>query len=156
MLTLTRSRRGFTLVEIMIVVLILAILAAIVIPKFADSSISAKTSNLQSQLQTIRGQLELFQSQHSGQYPDLSASWDILTKQSSGTETGPGSPSGSTFGPYLPSPPVNPVNSSSIVATTPSANVGWVYFSTNGALKACAPASLQGALNLTTNDAAYY
>ena len=64
-------RKGFTLVEILIVVVILGILAAIVIPQFTNASESAKGSSLVSQLQTIRGQLELYQTQHNGSYPTL-------------------------------------------------------------------------------------
>ena len=72
MLARKQVARGFTLVEILIVVVILGILAAIVIPQFTNASESAKSSSLSSQLQTIRSQLELFQVQHNGNYPDLS------------------------------------------------------------------------------------
>ena len=54
-----RSCQAFTLIEILIVVVILGILAAIVIPQFTDASQEAMASNLQSQLQTIRSQVEL-------------------------------------------------------------------------------------------------
>ena len=52
---LARTRRaGFTLVEILIVVIILGILAAIVIPQFTNASQDARESSLLSQLQTLR------------------------------------------------------------------------------------------------------
>ena len=89
-----RARKGFTLVEILIVVIILGILAAIVIPQFTNASQSAKTSSLQSQLQTIRSQLELFQVQHNGKYPDLTTSWAIMTSKSDVGEIGPAAPAG--------------------------------------------------------------
>ena len=63
--------RAFTLVEILIVVVILGILAAIVIPQFTSASESAKSSSLVSQLQTLRSQFELYQIQHNGDYPTL-------------------------------------------------------------------------------------
>jgi general secretion pathway protein G len=75
-------QRGFTLIEILIVVVILGILAAIVIPQFTNASQEAQTSSVQSQLQTVRGQVELFQIQnpnHDGGlpanqgYPDFGA-----------------------------------------------------------------------------------
>ena len=59
-----RVRQAFTLIEILIVVVILGILAAIVIPQFTDASQEAAKSNLRSQLQTIRSQIELFNVQH--------------------------------------------------------------------------------------------
>jgi prepilin-type N-terminal cleavage/methylation domain-containing protein len=49
-----RSRKGFTLVEILIVVIILGILAAIVIPQFTQASTEARLSNLKTNLQTVR------------------------------------------------------------------------------------------------------
>ena len=65
----TRSRRGFTLIEILIVVVILGILAAIVIPQFSSASNEAAISSVRSQLQTLRSQVELYRVQN-GQYPN--------------------------------------------------------------------------------------
>ena len=59
-----RVRHGFTLIEILIVVVILGILAAIVIPQFTDASLQAASSNLRSQLQTVRSQIELYNVQN--------------------------------------------------------------------------------------------
>ena len=56
------ARRGFTLVEILIVVIILGILAAIVIPQFTNASQNARESSLQSTLQTLRSQIQLYKS----------------------------------------------------------------------------------------------
>jgi general secretion pathway protein G len=65
---MTRNK-GFTLVEILIVVIILGILAAIVIPQFTEASNDARTSALASDLQTVRSQLELYKVQHLEVYP---------------------------------------------------------------------------------------
>lgn len=67
-----RNRRtsGFTLVEILIVVVILGILAAIVIPQFTSASQEAIKGALQSQLQTISSQVELYRVRNAGQLPD--------------------------------------------------------------------------------------
>jgi len=59
-----QAKRGFTLVEILIVVVILGILAAIVIPQFTQASTEAKTNSLCSDLQTLRSQVELYKVQH--------------------------------------------------------------------------------------------
>jgi len=63
------KKTGFTLVEILIVVIILGILAAIVIPQFTEASNDARSSALTSDLQTVRSQLELFKVQHLELYP---------------------------------------------------------------------------------------
>lgn len=64
-----QAKRGFTLVEILIVVVILGILAAIVIPQFTQASTEAKTNSLCSDLQTLRSQIELFKVQHNDMPP---------------------------------------------------------------------------------------
>ena len=64
-----RQRRGFTLIEILIVVVILGILAAIVIPQFTNASQEATESAIRSQLQTIRGQIELYRVRNAGNLP---------------------------------------------------------------------------------------
>jgi general secretion pathway protein G len=123
----TRKQSGFTLVEILIVVIILGILAAIVIPQFTNASQDARKNSLTSQLQTIRSQLELYKLQHKDQMPPSLGSnnatdWDEMTSQTdadhaayvAGTSvTGP-------FGPYLQQPPMNSLNQSTFVAPTAS------------------------------------
>ena len=58
-----QARKAFTLIEILIVVVILGILAAIVIPQFTDASDQANVASMKSQLQTMRSQIELFRIQ---------------------------------------------------------------------------------------------
>jgi type II secretion system protein G len=74
-------RRGFTLIEILIVVIILGILAAIVIPQFTNASQEAVESSVKSQLQTVRGQIELYRVKSGGTIPagDAAALWTALT-----------------------------------------------------------------------------
>jgi len=61
---------GFTLVELLIVAIILAILAAIVVPQFASTTIDAQEAALKSNLSAIRGAISLYRQQH-GEYPGL-------------------------------------------------------------------------------------
>ena len=101
-------KRGFTLIEILIVVIILGILAAIVIPQFANASKDARNSNLASTVQTLRSQIQLYKLQHGDQLPDLETNWNPMT-----TVTSYGS--ATNLGPYMQSVPVNP-----LVTTTPA------------------------------------
>ncbi len=64
---LTRES-GFTLVELVIVVLILSVLAAIVIPQFTSSTDDAKRAALDSSLSGVRSAIDLYY-QHHGHYP---------------------------------------------------------------------------------------
>ena len=147
-----RLAKGFTLVEILIVVVILGILAAIVIPQFTSASESAKESSLVSQLQTIRSQLELFQVQHNGSYPDLSDSsnpWGPLTEESSADHTSAGIDSdGGDYGPYLQQAPKNPFTNGSTVASDNSGD--WKYDSSTGEIQAVIPSGTS--TNLDSED----
>jgi len=67
-----KAKSGFTLVEILIVVVILGILAAIVIPQFTEASSEAKMSSLCTDLQSVRSQIELYKIQHNDALPGVS------------------------------------------------------------------------------------
>ncbi len=105
----SRPHQGFTLVEILIVVIILGILAAIVIPQFTNASQNARESSLQSTLQTLRSQIQLYKLQHGDALPDLITDWTPLTQPSQW-----GTPQQS-YGPYMQAIPSNPMNGSSVV-----------------------------------------
>ena len=118
---LARTRKtGFTLVEILIVVIILGILAAIVIPQFTNASQDARESSLLSQLQTLRSQIELYKLQHRDQLPDLVTNWNPLTTKTNAAGGAAVDPN-DTFGPYMQSAPTNPVNTASNVTNGDSA-----------------------------------
>ena len=136
-----RNSKGFTLVEILIVVIILGILAAIVIPQFTNASTDAKKNSLTSQLQTIRSQIELYKLQHNELLPDFAGKqWLQMTGQTNVSGT-TGSGAGYDFGPYLQQTPVNPLNNNTTMAngttdaTTSSsfaAATGFYVNTTNG------------------------
>jgi len=106
-----RAKSGFTLVEILIVVVILGILAAIVIPQFTDASEQAKESSLVSDLQTMRSQIELYKIQHNSVVPGAGGSATIeqaitgLTNIDGDVQAAPGT---GVYGPYLQKLPKNP------------------------------------------------
>ncbi len=65
---LLKNDKGFTLIELLIVVIILGILAAIAIPKFTNTSASAKITAAKADLKTFSNQLELYKFEN-GKYP---------------------------------------------------------------------------------------
>ena len=119
-------KHGFTLVEILIVVIILGILAAIVIPQFTNASNDARNSSVQSTLQTMRSQLELFKIQHSDTPPAATAITAVMPGHTNPTDTTQTAATG-TLGPYLQTFPVNPINGFSTVVNTAGTAAGWVY-----------------------------
>ncbi len=127
-------KRGFTLVEILIVVIILGILAAIVIPQFTNASEDARKSSLTTQLQTIRAQISLYKLQHRDQAPALADFWDKMTKATddSGDTFAAGTSESGPFGKYFESAVVNPLTGKSELAATAGASVGWVYDEATG------------------------
>jgi len=136
-----KAKKGFTLVEILIVVVILGILAAVVIPQFTEASTEAKTSSLCTDLQTMRSQIELYKVQHNDNLPGVvngthTASIDFEAALTGQTDIF--GETGTTYGPYLQKIPTNQFVDSDVVAegvaATPpivsDGTVGW-YFNTD-------------------------
>jgi prepilin-type N-terminal cleavage/methylation domain-containing protein len=140
------SHSGFTLVEILIVVVILGILAAIVIPSMSNASSSARANTLKDDLRFMREQNATYRILHK----DTSPGFDVNTSNASeATYVGQmtlftddlGNTSANqtaTFknGPYLSQIPQNPVNGKSNIlvvqngAPLPAAasdSYGWIY-----------------------------
>lgn len=109
-----RNTTGFTLVELLIVVVILGILAAVVVPQFSDASEDAQLSRLSKDLRATRTAIAIYKVEHSGRHPMYDENGDLtppngfrrrLTERTdkSGTLTGVGA-----YGPYLSLFPINP------------------------------------------------
>lgn len=120
-----RKNQGFTLVEILIVVVIMAILAAAIVPQFTDSTTDAKASTATMNLRTLRSQVELYKFQHAGDPPSTLA--DLTVEDSDG------------YGPYLqfiPENPFNNLNTVAAAAANPPASAdgatGWLYHAATG------------------------
>ena len=104
-------RKAFTLIEILIVVVILGILAAVVVPQFTNASEDANDAAVRTQLQTLRGQIELYRAQI-GSDPTLigATGWTQLLEND-----------------YLMVAPMNPLTSSTSVKAAAEAGLGWVW-----------------------------
>ena len=136
-----RRRSAFTLIEVLIVVIIMAVLAATIIPQFSSSTNDAKSSSLVFNLHTIRSQVEMYKVHHLGAVPTLANFVDQMTKPTdvNGATTG----TNLIYGPYFQGQvPTNPFNgSNTLVAVATAGQVptgpvgttaGWQYDATTG------------------------
>jgi general secretion pathway protein G len=142
-----RRQRGFTLVEVLIVVVILGVLAAIVIPQFSSASAESRLNTMLGNLQTVRSQIQLYKVQHYDLLPGQAviggpvAEADFVNDMTTRGLDG--------YGPYLQKIPVNlyvadAANSQTITcvndaAATPTGAEGtaWWFNAANGDFRAC-------------------
>lgn len=138
-----RRRDGFTLIEVLIVVVIMAVLAATIIPQFSSSAKDAKESSLNFNLHTMRSQIELYKGQHNSKVPtDLGdATGGFLPQLTGATNSNGDTGAAGTnypYGPYFAEVPVNPFNDdNSVVAgmgVAGDGSSGWQYDAATGRL----------------------
>ena len=143
-----RKERAFTLVEILVVVVLLGILAVVVLPLVAGSSISAKESALALDLQMLRRYVLIYKSQHlevGPGYPNGDTTQAPTEQTFIEQMTMSSNPAGQTAavgtvgfvrGPYLMKIPVNPLNNLNTVQMLGDAenfpgnadnSHGWIY-----------------------------
>ena len=124
-------KRGFSLIELMIVVAVLGILAAIAVPQFQEHAAQAKEAVAKDSLRILRSAIELYTARHSGVPPGY---------KNDNPQT---PPDGSDFcqqlvteGHYISEMPQNPFNkredirmigNSEIFPQNPTGQFGWVY-----------------------------
>ena len=104
---------GFTFVEIVIAVLILAILAMMVVPRLAGGAENARKAALEKDLRMLREQIRVYKLDHDGRSPHLDENGARDTANFIARMTGRTDPDGALNpagqrGPYMPVWPSNP------------------------------------------------
>lgn len=140
------SSKGFTLVELLIVITILAILALLVIPQVSSATTESREAALKEELRQVRIQINLFKAQ----LGDVMPGYPEGDRSATPTEnqfvahmtqfvaprfsTSPTRSAEHTFGPYLPRIPTNPINGRSSVLVladadeiTADGSTGWIF-----------------------------
>jgi general secretion pathway protein G len=132
-------RHGFTLVEILIVVVILAVLAGVIVPQVSDSTQEATQSTAIFNLNTLRTQIGVYRADHLGAPPTTLVLLKMKTNAQGTTSACDGE---LAFGPYLQDVPENPLVDATIArvvqapaSSPPTAAVsgaGWLYHAASG------------------------
>jgi len=105
-----KTENGFTLMEILVVVVLLGILAVIVVPQFSSATMQAQVSALRKDLQTVRKQIELYEQQHNENRPAATGETGNDFEQRMTTQTDADGAPGTDYGPYIERMPTNPFN----------------------------------------------
>ncbi len=139
-----RRKLGFTLIEVLIVVVIMAVLAATIIPQFTSSSKDAQDAASSYNLHTLRSQIQLYRTEHGGIYPAIAndaGGQPSLPALYSNTNAAGAVGTGASFplGPYMIAIPENPYDGKNYVEAAvawppaaATANGGWLYHAATG------------------------
>lgn len=112
------NRKGFTLIELMIVVAIIGILAAVAIPKFAELLERSRDGATKGNLNSIRSAISIYYAQNEGKWPT------DLTTDFSGFLT--------VIPPAKSTPLGNTADVALVGGVPSSAGTGWAYLQDGG------------------------
>jgi prepilin-type N-terminal cleavage/methylation domain-containing protein len=141
-----QRRNAFTLIEVLIVVIIMAVLAATIIPQFSQSTDDAMDSSVDFNLHTMQTQIEMYRFQHNGSWPAFA---NIEAQLTEATNVSGGATGDTKFGPYMQEIPANPFNESNVVvagdgsALVGGGVAGWQYDESTGRVYANHPAAFE-------------
>lgn len=139
--TLNKKRQGFSLIELVIVVVIIGIIGAIAIPRLSRGAEGAGDSALKGDLAVMRNAIDLYATEHQGDYPALATIEAQLTQYTNAAgATSATKTSTHIYGPYLRKVPALKVGdqagNAGFTATPETDGFGWVYTAASGTIVA--------------------
>ena len=133
-----RPAAAFTLAEILILVAVLAVLAAMIGPRLVEAGTDARLAQLTRALHTVRGQLHTYRLHHDGGYPTAARFTEQMTLHTDlDGATSRSKTRRFNLGPYLTAVPINPfTGTSDLTADTLCTDVAWLYDEQTGEFRA--------------------
>ena len=135
-----KKNRAFSLLELVIVVAIVGILAAIGIPRLSRGTRGASNSALASDLRVLRGAIDHYATDHGGRFPTLAGIEKQLTQYTDYTGGNQVTKGGAyIYGPYLRRVPPLPVGlrkGATGISDADGVDVGWIYDEKAGTIRA--------------------
>ena len=99
------NKRGFTVMEIFIIAIVICTIAAVAVPRFSMARSRGKLSDMVSKLQQVRSQIALYKVQHDGLLPGQKATGGDIAEN--GFVKAMTEKDSTGFGPYLKEIPAN-------------------------------------------------
>ena len=136
----SHNKPGFTLLEVVIVAAIIAVLAAIAIPRLGRGTQAADEAALEKDLAVLRKAIDHYAVEHLGEYPHtiaINAQLTRYTDEKGKVRNNPDSTH--IYGPYLRSIPPLPVGirkGNTKIAAADAEDVGWIYRRADGHIRA--------------------
>lgn len=118
-----QNKKGFTLIELVVVMVLIGSLALVIVPKYVNNVAKGKVASTKANLDSLRSAISLYSSNNSGNYPNASLTDLVPT--------------------YLRAIPKETISNVNTVVNTANNAGGWVYTTATGEVS----------INLTGNDA---
>ena len=135
-------RAGFSLIELVIVIVIIGVLSAVAIPRITRGAQNARATALKADLATLRRAIETYRAEHDGLMPTRGDIVNQLTKYTNADGTSwsdtPDPGNGIIFGPYLTKVPALPVAlepGEVDISDVDGVGVGWIYDDATGLIR---------------------
>lgn len=122
------TKARVTWIEVAIVGVVLAVLAALVVPQLSEAGMNPRERELRSAMQIVQGQIEMYRLQHENRYPALKQFVEQMTLPTNSLgQIAAAENSSCDFGPYLRCIPANPYGGRNDIGGQQDGPCAWFY-----------------------------